>query len=349
MRKVHFIWTGVALVFIAAVLLASARGFGDLADSAEVLTVNNEPVTAREFRMIMNSGPVAETYAYFQKKHGAAPGKNFWESNFGGEIPIDYARGKTVEALVRIKLNQLLMKQNGVKPDLSYRTFIAGWQKENARRKAAVAKGEPIYGPVEYSESEYFRYVLTNDEVALKDRLEQGEFKLTEEELRARYKAAKPQFRLPDSIKLDKIEIRFDPESSAGREAAKRIIGEAQLQLTGGASFESVQKKYNKNGQMLVQLFDETTQRNDDVIYSGMKAIAEQLQQGQMSEVIETVGSYVILRCSERETNRYKPLTEVQDSLKSAYVEEQLKKRLDEQVKSAEVQLNESVYRRMFA
>lgn len=75
------------------------------------LTINGHPVAAGEFRMHMGFTHVAKTYSYFKDKYGADPGKDFWTASYGGEIPIRYAREKILQDEVRIKVQQILMKQ----------------------------------------------------------------------------------------------------------------------------------------------------------------------------------------------------------------------------------------------
>ncbi|MFF7640905.1 hypothetical protein [Streptomyces canus] len=55
--------------------------------------------------------------------------------------------------------------------DAGYDAFLRNWQTENARRRTAVAAHQVIYGPVQYSESNYFTYVLSNLAADLRDRL----------------------------------------------------------------------------------------------------------------------------------------------------------------------------------
>ncbi|MDQ0711392.1 putative AAA+ superfamily ATPase [Streptomyces luteogriseus] len=55
--------------------------------------------------------------------------------------------------------------------DSGYDAFLHNWQTENARRRKAVAAHQVIYGLVQYTESNYFTYVLSNLAADLRERL----------------------------------------------------------------------------------------------------------------------------------------------------------------------------------
>ena len=124
-------------------------------DNEIVLTINNEPVTKAEYLFIM-SGLKPEVYSSFAQNFD---GPEFWKRNFNGEVPGKVLHQKTVQTLKRIKTEQSLMKAYKIADDITYNGFITGLNAENARRKMAIEKKIPIYGPLEFDERTYFQYL----------------------------------------------------------------------------------------------------------------------------------------------------------------------------------------------
>ncbi|MFB6367691.1 hypothetical protein ACFCP7_27390 [Paenibacillus elgii] len=98
-------------------------------------------------------------YGYFHETYGAQDRAEFWTTSFNGEIPLEMAKEKTPEKLNIIKTEQFLAKQYGLTDDLSYKSFKARLTEEYKRRAGAVKKGQPVFGPREYSEIAYFNHV----------------------------------------------------------------------------------------------------------------------------------------------------------------------------------------------
>lgn len=69
---------------------------------------------------------------------------------------------RSVDAAIDMKLQQLLAAEVGLLSDPGYEAFVAAWQAENNARKASKARGEVVYGPLEFSEAAYFDYSFTN-------------------------------------------------------------------------------------------------------------------------------------------------------------------------------------------
>ncbi|KRE34417.1 hypothetical protein [Paenibacillus sp. Soil522] len=83
----------------------------------------------------MNFAHIAQTYSYFKTKYGENPGANFWTTTYDEEQPIRYAREATLQDEIRIKVQQLLMKQNGIITDAGYNAFLSQWSDENSKRQ----------------------------------------------------------------------------------------------------------------------------------------------------------------------------------------------------------------------
>lgn len=139
-----------------------------------ILTINGESVTKAEFLSIMSSLK-GSIYSRFAQKYGVSDSENFWNTSFNGEVPIDILKEETVNKLKVIKVEQILMKNNGIASDISYEGFLQALKEENQRRKKAVSQNEPIYGPVQYDELVYYDVLHQNRLERLKLKLIPGE------------------------------------------------------------------------------------------------------------------------------------------------------------------------------
>ncbi|AKG33854.1 hypothetical protein [Paenibacillus durus] len=135
-----------------------------------VAWVNGEPVAYGEFRtrMLELRGEVAAETA----KDGADPGaKGFWTSDTRGETPLGLLKKKTLALLIRVKVQQIAAKEAGIIEDIGYEAFLSRLDAENRTRSSRLRRGEPVYGPKQYSEKAYYLYTLANLELALRQRL----------------------------------------------------------------------------------------------------------------------------------------------------------------------------------
>lgn len=125
------------------------------------MTINGLPVSASEYKLIMQRR-TAEIYSYFKQSRDMDDRPGYWNDDGSPETPIRKLREAVESELVRIKVTQGLALKNGLLNDGSYSNFRSNLNKENDRRKNAIAAGQPIYGPRRYREAAYY-YILLGD------------------------------------------------------------------------------------------------------------------------------------------------------------------------------------------
>ncbi|NGM82415.1 hypothetical protein G5B47_08295 [Paenibacillus sp. 7124] len=181
-----------------------------------VAWVNGEPVAYGEFRTRMlelRGEVIAET-----AKGGADPAaKGFWTSGAGDRTPLDLLKEKTMNLLVRVKVQQIAAKEAGIAGDIGYKAFLIQLDAENRTRSSRLRLGEPVYGPEQYSEKAYYRYTLANLELALRKWLakEDGDRSgkpLDDERYEAwlNREAANAEIRVNSSV-YDKLSVEIAP------------------------------------------------------------------------------------------------------------------------------------------
>lgn len=343
-KIMSFVLAGIVAIAAAIGLLMNTK----LSDQDIAVEINGESVTVAEFRARLNYAHRANTFSYFKNKYGADADADFWNNRYGDEIPINFVREKTLKDIIRLKVQQILMKEHGILGDSSYESFQESLRVENQSRNEAVKKGQVIYGPIEYGEGQYFDYLFSNQAIKLKEKMYYEKNSISEDELRGKYETDKVElYSLPDYIKVEKIVIRFDL-NGAGREAALQKITEANMELDSGISFEEVGKQFNDDGKAIEQIFDENSLRHDLRLNPELKTVAEIMELGQVSDIIESDAEFDIIKCVERKNNRFQSYEDAKHSVQKAYIDEKYEELVDKLVKEANVQINKKVFEKIY-
>ncbi|NOU62703.1 hypothetical protein GC096_01415 [Paenibacillus sp. LMG 31461] len=326
--------------FIIIVVLLCCTAFfysKPIKDDQIVATVNGEPIRVSEFMLIMNNNYVAKTYNYFTNKYGVKDYQDFWSTRYGNEKPIDYAKSLTLKEWIRIKSEQILMKQYGVVSDMTYESFLNELEKENNRRKTAVENKQVIYGPVEYSEYQYFSHIFTNDVIELKKILGKEKFKMTENELKDAYEQLKEKyFRESYDIKVEKISMKKS-------EHADEIMRELQRSLGQADSFEKL-KSNDKDIVFGTQTFNETTAKTDYDVNPQLLIEAQQLSVGDISDIIEENNTLTIIKCMESKERGFQEYDQVKEQVNDRILEEKYEDLVQHTIKNAKVKVVDKVF-----
>ena len=166
---------------------------------AVVATVNGITIPVREFELFLAQDRAA-TFAYFRQKYGAVDSRTFWTTPYGGQTPQAYLKQHALTDAVNTTVQRQLAHGFGILPDATYSEFLQALAAENTRRGLAVKQGQPVYGPVQYTETNYFSYLLEQQVPALQDALvNKGVIVITESALCQFYAAHQGQFRTTSS------------------------------------------------------------------------------------------------------------------------------------------------------
>lgn len=105
--------------------------------------------------------------------------------------------------------------REGLADEFSYKTFQKSLETENKQRKELKQKGEPLYGPVEFTPMQYYKRQLGEYERRLKDHMMK---RVEKKELYEFYKAHQENFKEVDTICAE-YTVRQD-----GRETYKESV-----------------------------------------------------------------------------------------------------------------------------
>jgi len=227
-----------AVAVIAALLLFSLNSSHD----AVIMTVNNEHVTKEEFQKEMEELK-SIVFAYFADKYDVSGMKHFWTDNFDGEVPLDFLKSKAMDKIKETRVKQILAKQNGIESYLDYASFKKKLEYENKRRKEAKRKNEPIYGPVQYQEREYYWYVMGNMVEELKKKLANSTLAVSEADLKKYYEENIEQYKKQDSAGI----------KSSGYKKFDEVQGQIRNRIA-GRKFDNLIADMIKNAYVVINI-----------------------------------------------------------------------------------------------
>ncbi len=339
---------GKASRFWGAVLVLLCAGgvmHGEEAPEPWVAKVNGEPIAVREFeRRVL--GNRAAAYSYFAGKYGATDSAEFWTTSYGGEAPLAWVKERALQECVRIKVEQILARHKGVVEDISYGAFLERLAQENERRRKALELGQPIYGPMQYEEDQFFSYLLSNVVIEVKRRLAQGELRASDEELREYYEVVKDKWYARGArVRVWTISASFRKGGeTATRDQARARMEEVKAKLDQGARFEELARRYNEEGTLGEVAFDDASARFDATSRPALREAAVKLSVGESSGIIEDRGAFCIAKCISREALGCAPFEEVQSNVRLRYTDEKYEEMIADLVRKATVEINRPVY-----
>lgn len=311
--------------------------------TAWVAKVNGDAIVRGFFTRRVAANRAA-AYRHFADKTGATPGAEFWTTDYGGETPVKWLTQRALDECMRIQVELGLAKRHGIVPDTSYAAFLKALDRENERRRAALARGEPIYGPQQYREDDFLVYVMNNLRLALQRQLAGNELKASEAALREYYQSVKEQhFDRGYRVKVWAIEViagaREGYAKSYTPEEARARIEEAKRKLEAGERFEAVAATYNENGELHERVFDFES-RSADKMQAAMRDEAMRLEEGQTSGIFQEMNALYVLKCIEKEPLGYRTFAEAQDLVTRMHLRQSYERLVDRLVKSATIKMN---------
>lgn len=315
-----------------------------------VATVNEEPISYKEFTLKLADNR-AMISSYFNQKYNISYSEDFWTSQFNDEVPIEILKETTLRQLVNIKIEQQLAVKKGLLEDLSYSSFVNKLKIENRNRKKAIDNNEPIYGPEQYGEHQYFSYLHSIMLIDLKRILGENELAPTEQELKTLYDNTKKSlYKKKDYIKFKKISMVLinDEVELDVFNISKEIMNQIQVKLNNGVSFEAVVKNYKNKTPMDIEyneyVFDENTvgtkEMQDSILYK--QVVTANL--GEVSPIIDEGNVLTLIKVTEKKDNGYISYGIARESLKLLYIDENYEKYINKLIKEAKVIINYKIF-----
>jgi len=303
-----------------------------------VAWVNGEPVTIDEYIRAMHRSR-SSVVSSFLVRGRCQSEPDFWNIPTDGETPLEALRQAALDSLTETKVILALAREGGFIGDVSQEAILANLEDENIRRAEAVAAGQVIYGPQQFTEDVYLDLVIADIRAMLRVNAEETA-NFTEEELMEnfeRYWAG--QINNPGVYSIRKIHVSFaySHEASA-RSNANAILGRIQE----GADFDGPWNYAEVIDQYL----------------SGMRGMGHQdqapslsalqdLEIGDISDVYRDEGGYSILKFVDLFDVTYHTFAESRFSISNAMAGRAFEEYLQNRIGQATVSVNSDLFERI--
>ncbi|MDA3731818.1 hypothetical protein PBV87_10045 [Niameybacter massiliensis] len=308
------------------------------------LKINNQFIEKDEINFIV-SNMKSSVISQVQGRYGLTYDENFWNTKVGDTTPRKILEEKVIETLVRNTVIEELLSAEDLLQYDSFEAFNELLVNVNEMRKKAVANKEVIYGPVEYSQFDYYNYLMANNLIALRERYRMSKkVDITDEILKA-YEQSHPELihTEANTLETDLIYMKFveaDGTLNAHKEQLYfSSMNEVYKLLEEGKGIEELLKLYPDVLNYEPYSFLAENERQDLNRYGNLMEAFNQVPEGAFTPVICDNGAYYIGILNRREAGDKRPFEEYKDFLAIKYIEEWIQDDIDALTVKAQVQI----------
>jgi hypothetical protein len=223
------------------------------------------------------------------------------------------------------------MLREGVIQTADYGSYLDGLAKENARREAALRSGEAVFGPTKLEPDYYFGYRFDAEVIALKERLQAGELRASEADLRAFYTSAKARL-LNQGTETTVDVLTFARNASDAEQRAN----EAGRRLRAGADAATVARSLGATVRR------DTTRGGSRI--DPTVALVAGLRPGEVSHALDTGKALVVIRVVAKSDLGFE---QDKDRIHALWLDQKYRELIQRQVRQAEVDIDHDVLDRI--
>lgn len=274
---------------------------GDTAGEDYLLTVDGYGVTEEEFRLFLLDQRAA-TANYYWTNYQIQPDSTFWTTEIDGETPLEHAKKRALDALIKSKIEFILASERNILAYQDHNARLEEMEAENAERARKQEAGEVFYGLTEFTPFTYYQYLNAN----IRSELEYSQRGLTdpsEDALRRLYEENREAFSLG-------------------------VVYEYEIVYADGIHERVVQNSHE------VGKADETT---EDLIYR-----FEAMDAGGVIGGYGYRGSLVDIVLLSKTPQGYLPFEEAKASLQALYARNELFALIQSRAEAAKVEIDQS-------
>jgi hypothetical protein len=244
---------------------------------------------------------------------------------------------KALRRLVEIKVQQAMMLREGVIQTADYSSYLDGLAKENARREAALRKGEAVFGPTKLEPDYYFGYRFDAEVIALKERLQAGELRASDADLRAFYTSVKARLlNQGTETTADVLTFTRDADDASDATDAEQRANEAGRRLRAGVDAATVARSLGATVRR------DTTRGGSRI--DPTVALVAGLRPGEVSHVLDTGKTLVVVRVAAKKDLGFE---QDRDRIHALWLDQKYRELIQRQVRQAEVDIDHDVLDRI--
>lgn len=312
LKNKKIVISGIVITFVIAILITPG-----MAKSNDLeLSIEKEKIPEEEFLHVISSEKHDVTQ-YFFREYGAEVDENFWEQEYEGEYPYRMLVDNTLETLKKIHATYEIAKEKGNIDEAGFEALKERFELVNSDREKKIKNGEPVYGLAEFSLDVYIEYEMDElQKMYVNDPDNEG-MSLSEKEGRDYYEKYKDRmFVKNDDMELEYIQIYYAALELEDNEvdSLEKDLLEISKNLSNGMTMDSLVTDY-ENLQPYYQhediLSEEVSARSKEI--GDVLELAEDLEKGKSTQVINQNGSLYLIRCIDRVNYDYVPYEQVEN------------------------------------
>lgn len=305
-------WTKVFIASIALIGICTTTILA-MDSNKVVLTVSGEPVYLEEFMLLYNGD-----------------------------------KEKTINLAVEAKCKQILAREYGIIEEIDYKSFKKQLVEENKRREATIKKGEVVYGPEQYTEKQYYNYLLSNNIAEVELQIEGEEKDELYGNVEKIYEENKENYKLEDAVTVDVIEVPFVHEDGIVKEDIKAEVKKFIEEIREKIISDEQNLVFTNNDQYKIErkemTFDYESKIIDENYHPELKENALKLIKiNDISHVFEFNGTYNILILRDRYDQGHEPMENVKDQIVVEQIDNKINQKIYEL--SQKIEINNQVYK----
>ena len=332
------------------VLVSPATGAareGNLSIDGEVaMTVNQHAIAMDEFQWFMEQER-AGVFADCKARCNLEDGPRFWDQDCEGTTPRKMLLQRTINRVTQEKIEQIEFQELGLISDCRYSSFLEYLAKSNREREQAVKDGHVVYGPVQYTQLQFYGHWMASLRIQAKAKVARGTLALTEQSLRSYYYENRNQFKSTPTTSLEMITIQTIAGSDSGNGMArlKSVAQEIASRLDSGQVPEHVVRVYAGRADITLsqRRFDHLDNDRIGELFAGSENATKvlALAPGQSAVIILDGHSLEVVQCGSKTGGDYLPFEMVKDRVKARCLDGQYGQLLRCKVQAADVQVNQ--------
>ena len=331
-RQIFLLW------FFTTSILLSAKAIDIPPDKAPLLFVNGYAVSIEEFRWFMQQER-AGVFQYVKTRYNLDYGKGFWDHDCGQTTPRAIILKQTTDRIVREKIEQILFVQLGLVKDVNYVTFLRDLERLNIQRTAAINRGQVIYGPVNYTQLQYYGHWKATLQIQSKEKLSTSHFDVDDKKVKKFYDKNKSKFfRAVPTISLAIMRIEAGNKSMTAIEALGQEI---RSKINSSHDCEKIKTAYAHDTDIKIscdQFGDLSYDKINEMFSNDEQAkIVKGMVPGRNILLPLNKHAVQIITCTARRSEKFQPYKSIKEKVKTLFIDQQYNRLLDDMVAKANV------------
>lgn len=327
-------WQLVGLIVVAGLLLT---GYLLARDSdEEVAAVGGYAITEREVAFHMGRlKPAVQNE--FRVKYQVTLGRADWTKPVGDITPIAFLRERALEQAVRDKAVFALARTHGLLETADFAGLTAKMEAENRERKAAVQRGEVVYGLVRFTLEPYYAHVLASLKTELKRKLSENPedpLYLERGDVESYYDEHAPEWAAnATSYAVAQLTV---PVSQPGKEAAAGALAKLLAQQVG---LEEMASRFDGASIRTETLTEESGAHVNSPVHQAVLQLRG-MEPGELTAPVEIGEGFAVYRLEEVKVDRQKAMQTYGYQIKQQLLEERFEAYVEQYGKGLPVQVN---------